>query len=155
MVRDFSEFTTFCQGWLSYTFEKLKAKVYNSRVEITEEFQLITVHELAITQNILDIVLSEAKAAQVDKITKINLVIGELSGVVSECVQFYFDFLKKDNPAEEAIIDFKLVPAELRCRGCQTKFNPQDSAWICPNCQSTGIEVLSGRDCYIESIEVE
>jgi hydrogenase nickel incorporation protein HypA/HybF len=113
------------------------------------------VHELAITQNILDIVLSEAKAAQADKITKINLVIGELSGVVSDCVQFYFDFLKKGNPAEEATIDFRLVPAELRCRDCQTNFNPQDSAWVCPNCQSTSLEVISGRNCYIESIEVE
>lgn len=112
-------------------------------------------HELAITQNILDIVLIEAKAAQSDKITKINLVIGELSGVVSDCVQFYFDFLKKGNPAEGATIDFRLVPAELRCRDCQTNFNPQDSAWICPHCQSTRLEVISGRNCYIESIEVE
>ncbi len=153
MSRDFSEFTIFCQGRLSYTFEKLKAKVYNSKV--TEASQLIVVHELAITQNILDVVLSEAKAAQADKITRINLVIGELSGVVSESVQFYFDFLKKGNPAEEANIDFRLVPAELRCRDCHTNFNPRDSAWVCPNCQSTSLEVLSGRDCYIESIEVE
>jgi len=113
------------------------------------------VHELAITQNILNIALDEAKAAQADKITKINLVIGELSGVVSDCVQFYFDFLRKDSPAEEAALDFKLVPAQLQCRHCLTSFNPQDSIWICPNCQSSSIEVVGGRDCYVESIEVE
>ena len=112
-------------------------------------------HELAVTQNILDIVLNEAKTAQANKITKINLVIGELSVIVSDCVQFYFDFLKKGNAAEAATIDFRLVPAELRCRDCQTDFNPQDSAWVCPNCQSTSLEVLSGRDCYIETMEVE
>ena len=114
-----------------------------------------TVHELAVTQNILDIVLSEAKAAQASRITKISLVIGELSGVVSDCVLFYFDFLKKGNAAEEATIDFRLVPAELRCRDCLTNFNPKDSAWICPNCQNTSLEVISGRECYVESIEVE
>ena len=112
-------------------------------------------HELAVTQNILDIVLSEAKAAQANKVTKISLVIGELSGVVSDCVLFYFDFLKKGNAAEEATIDFRLVPAELRCRDCLTNFNPKDSAWICPNCQNTSLEVISGRECYVESIEVE
>lgn len=112
-------------------------------------------HELAITQNILNIALDEAKAAQASKITKINLVIGELSGVVSDCVQFYFDFLRKDSAAEEATIDFKLMSAELRCRHCLTNFNPQDSLWICPNCQSASVEVISGRDCYVESIEVE
>lgn len=112
-------------------------------------------HELAITQNILDIVLNEAKTAQANKITKINLVIGELSGTVSDCVQFYFDFLKKGNAAEEATIDFKLMPTELRCRDCLTSFNPKDSAWVCPNCQGTRLEVISGRECYVESIEVE
>jgi len=113
------------------------------------------VHELAITQNILDIVLDEAKAAQASKITRINLVIGELSGVVSDCVLFHFDFLKKDNAAETATIDFRLVPAELRCRDCLTNFKPKDSAWVCPNCQSTRLDVISGRECYVESIEVE
>ena len=112
-------------------------------------------HELAITESILNIVLDEAKAAQANKITKINLVIGELSGVVSDCVQFYFDFLKKDNAAEGATIDFKTVPAQLRCRDCSTSFNPKDSAWVCPSCQGASVEVVSGRDCYVESIEVE
>jgi hydrogenase nickel incorporation protein HypA/HybF len=114
-----------------------------------------TVHELSITQNILDIVLDEAKKAQADKVTRINLVIGELSGVVSDCVLFYFDFLKKGNAAEEAKIDFRLVPVELRCRDCQTNFSPdKDVSWACPNCQSTNFELISGRECYVESIEV-
>ena len=112
-------------------------------------------HELAITQNILDIVLNQAKAAQANKVTRINLVVGELSGIVSDSVLFYFDFLKKGNEAEGATLDFKLVPVELRCRDCQTVFNPKDSAWICPNCQGTGLDVVTGRECYVESIEVE
>jgi hydrogenase nickel incorporation protein HypA/HybF len=114
-----------------------------------------SVHELAITQNILDLALDEAKAVQASRITKINLVIGELSGIVSDSVEFYFDFLKKDSAAEGAALDFKVVPTQLRCRSCLTEFNPQDSLWICPNCQSSSIEVITGRDCYIESIEVE
>lgn len=112
-------------------------------------------HELSITQSIVDIVLDQAKAAEAKKVTKINLVIGELSGVVSDCVQFYFDFLKKGNVAEEATLDFKLVPVELRCRNCQTVFNPNGSAWVCPNCQGTGLEVIKGQESYVESIEVE
>ncbi len=112
-------------------------------------------HELAITQNMLDVVLDEAKTAKATKITKINLVIGGLSGVVSDCVQFYFDLLKKGSAAEEAIIEFRLVPAEFRCRDCQHNFSLQDSSWICPNCHSTSLEVRSGQQCYVESIEVE
>ncbi|HIE18014.1 MAG TPA: hydrogenase maturation nickel metallochaperone HypA [Dehalococcoidia bacterium] len=112
-------------------------------------------HELTITQNILDIVLKEAKAARANKVTRINLVIGELSGVVGDCVQFYFEFLKKGSAAEEATVNFTLVPAELRCRHCLASFNPRDSIWVCPDCGSASLEVVSGRDCYVESIEVE
>jgi len=155
MVRDFSEFTGFCQGKLWYTFENKGVKVYNSYVWREWGGADNTVHELAITQNILDIVLNEAKTAQADKITRINLVIGELSGIVSDSVLFYFDFLKKGNAAEEATIDFRLVPVELRCRDCLTNFNPkEDASWACPNCQGTNFDLISGRDCYVESIEV-
>jgi hydrogenase nickel incorporation protein HypA/HybF len=113
------------------------------------------VHELAITQNILDLVLGEAHAVQASRINKVNLVIGELSGVVRESVEFYFDFLRKDSVAESAILEFKMIPGQLRCRDCQTDFTPQDSLWICPHCQSSNVDLVAGRDCYIESIEVE
>jgi len=112
-------------------------------------------HELSVTQSMLEIVLDQAKAAEAKKVTKINLVIGEMSGVVSDCVQFYFDFLKKGNAAEDATLDFKLVPVELKCRDCQTVFHPNGSAWECPNCQGTGLEVIKGQESYVESIEVE
>ncbi len=69
--------------------------------------------------------------------------------------QSYFDFLKKDNAAENATLNFKQVPAMLKCRDCSTGFTPQDTSWICPNCQSTKMEVTGGRDCFVESIEVE
>ncbi len=112
-------------------------------------------HELAITQNILDIAINEAKAAQASQITKIRLIIGELSGVVGECIQFYFDFLKKDSIAQNASIDFETVPAELHCRDCQTSFKLEDSSWACPCCRSTNLEITNGQSCFIESIEVE
>ena len=112
-------------------------------------------HELAVTQNILDLALDEAKAAQANRISKISLVIGELSGVVRDSVEFYFDFLRKDSLAADATLEFTMIPAQLKCRDCQTEFNPQDSLWICPNCKSVNIDLLAGRDCYIESIEVE
>lgn len=112
-------------------------------------------HELAITQNILNLALEQAKAAQADRIIKINLVVGELSGVVSDCVQFYFDFLSQDTIAEKASLDFELIPTQLRCRHCLTTFKPNDSLWVCPNCQSQSVELIAGRECYLESIEVE
>ena len=112
-------------------------------------------HELSITQSVLSIALEKAKAAQASKITKINLTIGELSGIVDECVQFYFDLLSKDTIAAEASLSFHQPPTKLRCRNCATTYSPNDLDWACPNCHEAKIEIVSGRECYVESIEVE
>ncbi len=112
-------------------------------------------HELSITQGILSIVLEQAKTAQANKITKINLTIGELSGIVDECVQFYFGLLSKDTIAAEASLCFHRPPTKLRCRNCATTFSPDKLDWACPNCRAQKIEIISGRECYVESIEVE
>lgn len=112
-------------------------------------------HELAVTQSILDIALDQAKVAKANKINKINLVIGELSGIVSDCVQFYFDFLKKDSIAEEATLAFESVPAQLKCRHCLNTFSPGELLWTCPRCQSQQVEIVAGREFYLESLEVE
>ena len=112
-------------------------------------------HELGITESIVKIVLDKAKEAQASKITEINLVVGELSGFVPDCIQFYFDILSKDTIAQEASLHFESMPAQLRCRNCATNFHPQDALWECPKCQSPSLEITGGRELYIKSMEVE
>jgi hydrogenase nickel incorporation protein HypA/HybF len=106
-------------------------------------------HELGITESIVNIALDKAKEAQASEITKINLVF------VSDCIQFYFDFLSKDSIAEGASLHFELAPAQFRCRSCSAVFCPQDTIWTCPKCQSQSVEIAGGRELYIESIEVK
>ncbi len=67
-------------------------------------------HELSITQSILSLTLEQAKKVNANKITKINLTIGELTGIVEECVHFYFELLSKDTIAAEASLSFDKPP---------------------------------------------
>ena len=112
-------------------------------------------HEFAVTENIVKIVLDKAEEAQSKKITQIDLVVGDLAGAVPDCIQFYFDSLSKDTIAEEAVLHFKSVPAQLGCRDCSTVFNPEDTLWACPACKSRSVEIVKGKELYIESMEVE
>jgi len=112
-------------------------------------------HEFSITQNILTIALEQAEAARADRISRINLTIGELSGIVDECVQFYFDMLSKDTIAARATLSFDRPPTRLRCRNCDTIFPPNNLDWSCPDCRRREIEIVSGRECSVTSIEVE
>ncbi|HEX2999685.1 MAG TPA: hydrogenase maturation nickel metallochaperone HypA [Armatimonadota bacterium] len=112
-------------------------------------------HEMAITDNILHIALAEAEKAGAHRITGITLVIGELSSVVDDSVQFYFDFLSKDTIAEGAKLTFKRIPATLRCRACGKTYPKQESDFTCPSCGGDGMLTGDAREFYIESIEVE
>jgi hydrogenase nickel incorporation protein HypA/HybF len=112
-------------------------------------------HELGVTQNILEIALEHARKAHARKIRRIHLVIGELSGIVDESVKFYFDFVSKGTMAEGAELTFQKKPALLRCRSCGQAFPPVRNSWICPACQAPGAEIVSGREFSMESIEVD
>jgi hydrogenase nickel incorporation protein HypA/HybF len=112
-------------------------------------------HELAITEDILRVVLEHAERADAQRIIVISLVIGDLSSVVDDSVQFYFDFLSPGTLAEGAQLRFHRVAARFRCRECGQEFTPHDMDWRCPHCQALGGEVIAGREFYVDSIEVE
>jgi hydrogenase nickel incorporation protein HypA/HybF len=52
-------------------------------------------HELAITQSILDISLRHAQKVEAKRIVVINLVVGKFSSIVDDSVQFYWDAVPK------------------------------------------------------------
>jgi hydrogenase nickel incorporation protein HypA/HybF len=103
----------------------------------------------------LSLALEKAREAQAGKITRINLVLGELSGVVGDCVQQCFEILGKDTIARGAVLSFEAKPTTLKCRKCEKEFSPADYKWVCPDCREASVDIVSGRECYMESIEVE
>ena len=112
-------------------------------------------HELGITQSILDSVLQEAEKADAGKVRQINLVIGEMSGVSEESVRFHFATLSRGTIAEGAELAFTTVLAKSRCRQCDSVFEAEANDWTCPGCGGSDLEVTGGRELQVESIEVE
>ena len=112
-------------------------------------------HELTITQSVLNIVTKNAEAAGAHQVTAINLVVGELTGFIDDSIQFYFDMLGPGTLAEGAKLVIRRVPALLRCRICSEEFGLREGSWLCPQCSAVGGDVLRGREFLVESIEVE
>lgn len=111
-------------------------------------------HEQSIVESLLELALKKAEEAKANKIVRIHLVVGELSGVVEESVNFYFRFLRQDTIASEASIIFTNTPARLRCRKCRTVFSPVNFDYHCPECKEEDAEIIGGRELYMESLEV-
>ena len=112
-------------------------------------------HELTVTQDVLQLALEHAGRAGAKRVQRINLVVGALSGIVDDSIQFYFDFVSQGTPAEGAQLTFERVPTRFRCRACGQEFEFQDDNWTCPACQALGGEIIAGREFYMDSIEVE
>ncbi len=72
-------------------------------------------HEMAVTQSILDIAIKHAQQAGASRITHVNLVVGEMAGIVDDSVQFYFDFLSQDTIAHGAELIFARRPIAACC----------------------------------------
>jgi hydrogenase nickel incorporation protein HypA/HybF len=112
-------------------------------------------HELSVTQNILDIALRHAEQAGAKRIIRLNLVIGELSGIVGESVQFYWDMIAKDTIAAGSELHVERVPASLRCLSCEHVFPLDGKSYTCPECGESRVVAAGGDDFRLESIEIE
>lgn len=112
-------------------------------------------HEYAITESIVGLVLEEAKREQAEKVSEIKLVIGELSSIVPECIEMYFEVLSEGTILKGAKLVFINVEAELRCSSCGTKFLKRESGIECPLCGSLGMLTTKGTEFYIESMVID
>jgi len=111
-------------------------------------------HELSITQNILEIATKQAELAGATKVTKVYLVIGKLSSIIDDSVQFYWDIISKGSVAENATLQFHRIQAELECLKCHHHYILENELIPCPKCGSIQIVFLTGEEFFMESIEI-
>ena len=112
-------------------------------------------HEIALAQNILDIALQQGKAAKAKKITSINIAVGQLSHITPESVSLCFGTLSENTIASGAALNLRYIPAELACNACGKTFQASHPPWICPHCHHESASVVSGHECYVESIDID
>lgn len=92
-------------------------------------------HEMAITQSILDLAVSHAAAAGNPHVTDLHLVIGELSAYLDDSVQFYWDIISQNTVCAGAKLHFHRIPARLQCQECHTQYGlTQGALTLCPQC---------------------
>lgn len=112
-------------------------------------------HELAVTESILEITLRHAQAAGARRVTGLHILVGQLSSIIDDSVQFYWDIIARDSLAEGAELHFRRVPAELLCLACNHHYTPSDRDFLCPQCGSAQVKVVGGEEFQLEAIDVE
>lgn len=111
-------------------------------------------HEYAVTKSFVDIVIKEAEKHSAGKVSRITLVIGELSSIIDDSVRLYFDLIAEGTITEGAELVFKRVKAEFFCKNCQLNFEKPSKGFDCPKCGNLGVPTDVGKEFYVESIEI-
>jgi hydrogenase nickel incorporation protein HypA/HybF len=112
-------------------------------------------HEMGIALQIVEIATASIppEAGKV-RIEKVNLKIGKLAAVVPDSLRFCFEVVVKDTPLDGATLAIEEVPVVARCKDCDTQWTINSPAFACENCGSGALEIISGRELDIESIEI-
>lgn len=109
-------------------------------------------HELSIGSAVVDTAIRHAGGRRV---TVVRVRVGRLRQVVPDSLAFYFGVVARETICEGARLEQELVAARLRCRACSREWAVEAPAFRCPACAGGDVEVLSGEELEVESIELE
>jgi len=110
-------------------------------------------HELSLIEGIIDIILAELPKHNISKVESISLRIGEMRQVVPDALHFGFECMSKNTPLEDAELRIENIPIKGKCPQCKHEFILNNWFGNCPKCQSTNIEIISGKELEIAEFE--
>jgi hydrogenase nickel incorporation protein HypA/HybF len=112
-------------------------------------------HELGLAVQVMEIVERNLPTERNVRVKKIHLRVGGLTTVVPSILRTCMEAVTRNTVAEGAELMLTEVPAEIECRSCRAVSRIDEPPFICPVCGAFRVDIISGRDNYVESIEVE
>lgn len=111
-------------------------------------------HELGIAQNILEIVRQSVPDEQAPDVKWVRIRVGQFSGVIPDSLDFCFSVIVGETNMPQARLAIEQVPTVSRCKECGHQFQIEDMAFLCPECESTDLELITGRELQVVEIEL-
>jgi hydrogenase nickel incorporation protein HypA/HybF len=112
-------------------------------------------HEFSLATNIIEIIRESVKEKNINRVTKVVLEIGELSGVEEAALDTALESLVPGTELANAVFEKIHIPGKAKCYACNTEYQLSDLFEICPECQRYEKEIISGKEFNILSIEIE
>jgi len=107
-------------------------------------------HELGITQGIVEVCTERAAGAKVDRVT---LEIGRLSAIMPDAIRFCFDLCAQGTALDGARLEIIESPGRGRCRQCGEELAMEDFLARCA-CGSIDVECIGGERLMIKEMEL-
>ncbi len=107
-------------------------------------------HELGITQSIVEICVENSGGAAVKRVT---LEIGKLSGVLPEAVRFCFDVCAAGTVVQGATLEIIETPGVAVCQSCDANV-PINALFGRCDCGSSSLKIIAGEELRVRELEV-
>ncbi len=112
-------------------------------------------HELPIAESVLNIALRHAEKEDAARITDLYLLIGQLSSIVDDSIQFYWDIISRDTLAEGATLHFERIPMQMLCLDCGQSYHPEAGTLGVSTLWWRTYSGRQGDEFRLESIAIE
>lgn len=109
-------------------------------------------HELAIATGLVELIQAEVAKRGLTKVTEVALVVGELTNVVPEALEFCFEVASQDTPAAGAKLVIEARPIMARCKTCGVEFPVKNYSFLCPECGGRETEQTGGNELYVDHL---
>jgi hydrogenase nickel incorporation protein HypA/HybF len=103
-------------------------------------------HELSLTQSLIDIVEDYASREGFTRVNVLKLSFGRLSGIDPDALEFTFEIQSRGTRAEGARLEFDIRPAVLYCTVCEQESLSEGFQPLCPRCGSGEVILSSGTE---------
>lgn len=114
-------------------------------------------HEMSLVQGLFDQLKELARQNNVNKVLRVTMEIGPLSGVVIDSFQFGFDALSEDDPMfTEAVLEIEIPLVTYRCPSCSHEITTSaERPEKCEQCQEPILIPSGGDDLILKQVEME
>jgi len=112
-------------------------------------------HEYSIVQALLQQCEHHAEANDAQKVTKVVIKIGVLSGVEPHLLQTAFDTFKEDTVCAGAILEIIHQKVVIHCHDCKEDFTIEKHEYACPSCGGSSVKIVDGEELLLMQLEME
>ncbi len=112
-------------------------------------------HELAVCQGLMGQIEDIAARERAERVTRILLQIGPLSGVEPLLLQDAFPIASAGTVAADAVLDVDAQPVRVRCMQCQAESDASTNKLVCGECGDYRTQLISGDELMLISVELE
>jgi hydrogenase nickel incorporation protein HypA/HybF len=112
-------------------------------------------HELSLAKDLSVIVFDTAIRNNLSKVTRVNIIFGQLIQIVPDSFEFAFKESVRYSIVEGAELNIEILPVKMRCVNCGNDFQVIENLFKCNICDSGDLRIIQGKELFVKSIEGE